>query len=153
MRALTVVFSVVALMSLALAACDPPTESVPAPDAGPDAGPSDAGTEDDAGETQADAGAEDAGTDAGPVVDAGPTEAAIDYCNCVFLSCHDAYHEVYGVDEDEAVDACRADGTATPETGESVDAGDSLQCRRYYCELPVDGGRDCESALGGGACQ
>ena len=69
---------------------------------------------------------------------------AQDYCDCMFLSCHDIYHDTWGHDEIGARAECVREAEAVPVVGEPVTAGDAIECRLFYCENePL---RDCSSA-------
>jgi hypothetical protein len=127
----------------------------PAPDAGAavDAGdevPPDAGVAHDAGPPPDDGGtaASDAGAlDAGAAADAGVviTPEATAYCECVFVACHDDFHETFGIDDLESIAACQTFASALPTVGMVVLTGNNLECRQHWCDaVPTD----CPSALG-----
>lgn len=104
----------------------PPTDAGPAADAG----------RDDAGAVN-DAGANDAGVEV--------TEEAIAYCECVFVACHDDFHETFGVDDLASIEACNVFASGLPTVGMDVVSGDSLECRQHWCDAQP---ADCPSALG-----
>lgn len=77
------------------------------------------------------------------------------YCDCMLVSCHDAYHATYGPDTDEpaARDACLATAGAWPEAGTRVEMGDFVECRIHFCELGMNDPSVCQNAVGAGACE
>ena len=93
-----------------------------------------------------DSGSDDAppnDTDIPPVEDSSPpapdvpelAPEVLSYCDCMFISCHDLYHEIWGEDELEARQGCIDEATALPLTGEPAEVGDSLDCRLLHCQL------------------
>lgn len=114
-----------------------------------DAGPPDAGEPDMGAPDMAPpdmAPPDMAPTDAGPR----PDEALVTrYCNCVFLNCHDLYHEVWGEDEVTARLTCLEVGAELPLAGEPMEAGHSIECRLQYCARAMnEPEQSCPPALG-----
>jgi hypothetical protein len=70
--------------------------------------------------------------------------AARDYCDCMFLNCHDLYHEIWGGDEGNARAECLLEANATPHAVGPATHGDSIECRLFYCENEPS--RDCTNA-------
>ncbi len=151
---------------------DPPADAVSV-DAGPaDAASGDASV-DDAGDasaalpdTVADAGAEaatdgmptDLGPDAPPDMAPRPDAAVVEpavlaYCDCMFLGCHDLYHQLWGEDEGVARARCFRVGSELPRDPDAVE-GDSLDCRRHWCDeaYDLDDPGLCDRAGGQAVC-
>lgn len=70
--------------------------------------------------------------------------AARDYCDCMFLKCHDLYHELWEEDEVVARQACLHEAEATPVNGGETQSGDFIECRLHFCEDELV--RDCATA-------
>lgn len=80
--------------------------------------------------------------------------AAEAYCDCMLLTCHDAYHDQYGPDTDEpaARANCLAEAGALPVAGMAVDTGNFIECRQHHCDLGVEDEVVCGAAIGEGVC-
>ena len=74
--------------------------------------------------------------DANPPVEEQPAREfpARDYCDCMFLNCHDLYHDIWGEEELGAREECLREAEATPLEGVPAVSGDSIECRLHYCE-------------------
>ncbi len=74
--------------------------------------------------------------DGDPLVEEEPVRelAAMDYCDCMFLQCHDLYHDVWGSDEGTSRQECLREAEATPHATGAAVSGDSIECRLHYCE-------------------
>lgn len=81
----------------------------------------------------------------------GGTVLAKAYCDCMLVSCHDAYHETFGPDTDEpaARAACLSEASRLPEAGMDVDTGDFIECRIHHCELGRTDEAACPDTVGG----
>ncbi|MFN3197256.1 MAG: hypothetical protein ACE366_02390 [Bradymonadia bacterium] len=118
-----------------------------------------------------DAGITDTGTSDADITDLGPLDAEVPdaepvdaaprpdealvtrYCNCVFLNCHDLYHEVWGEDEVTARLTCLEVGAELPLAEMPVEQGDAIECRLHHCALAVnEPERACPAALGQSLC-
>lgn len=79
---------------------------------------------------------------------------ATQYCDCMLLACHDAYHAKYGPETDEkaAREKCFADAEAVPVNGEVTDTGDFIECRIHHCEAAKTDETSCPSSVGNGEC-
>lgn len=136
----------------------------PAPDAAvrldaqpPDEGVGDAAAFDRGAADSAlpDGGAPDSALDA-QHLDASPPDASPDmdppdplsteYCDCIFLWCHDLYHEVWGEDEGIARARCFQVAASLPRAGEPVEEGNSIECRIHWCDVVFE--LDDESLCG-----
>ena len=85
----------------------------------------------------------------------GVSAEALAYCDCMLVSCHDAYHAHFGPDSDEeaARNNCIAEAEALPVAGMDVDSGDFIECRIHHCELGKTDDTACPSAIGQDSCQ
>ena len=78
------------------------------------------------------------------------TEAATDYCDCVFLNCHDDYHDKWGADEGVARNGCLVEASQIAQTG--TGEGDHLTCRQTFCADAETDETQCNAALGNSVC-
>ena len=76
------------------------------------------------------------------------------YCDCMLLTCHDAYHDAFGPESDEeaARAACLAEAEALPVAGMDVDTGNFVECRIHHCTSGMSDPATCAAAIGEGAC-
>lgn len=72
------------------------------------------------------------------------------YCDCMLLNCHDEFHQVWGVDDVEARDNCRAEISQVPSVGSDTTTGNSQECRVHFCEVAAE--RNCDAAMGLNTC-
>jgi hypothetical protein len=116
------------------------------------------GEEDDPCQDAACGGAGPTGGQGGEGGDGGAggmtTSLPAQYCDCMLLTCHDAYHASFGPDTDEpaAAAACLAEAEGLPSVGMDIDMGNSIECRLHYCALGSETPDDCAAAVGDGAC-
>lgn len=73
--------------------------------------------------------------------------AARTYCECVFVACHDPFHEKFGADDVASIAACEAEASALPVAGSEQMSGNSIECRQYQCEN-IGADVSCADALG-----
>jgi hypothetical protein len=92
-----------------------------------------------------DGGHEDAATDGG-------SGEAQELCNCLLVTCHDAFHARYGETDEEAIPACEADAESLPHAGMPVMSGNFIECRAASCEAAATDETMCAAALGGAPC-
>lgn len=59
------------------------------------------------------------------------------YCDCMFLGCHDLYHQLWGEDEGVARARCFRVGSELPRAADATE-GDSLDCRSHWCDEAYD---------------
>jgi hypothetical protein len=90
------------------------------------------------------------GHDAGE--DASLTEAQA-LCNCLLVTCHDAFHDQYGEGDAVAIPACELDTDGLPSAGMEVSSGDFIECRHTHCEMAETDETLCAAALGATPCQ
>lgn len=83
-----------------------------------------------------------------------PSNLAETYCDCMLLTCHDAYHGHFGPDTDEpaARAACLAEAETLPVAGMDVDSGNFVECRIHYCASGNEDPDTCAATIGQGAC-
>lgn len=95
--------------------------------------------------------------DAGHPADAGAPDPGVDplvrrYCDCMLVTCHDLYHELYGAEEEVARANCFAVAAAQPRAGALVREGRFLECRLWACGEAERDPAFCHPAGGGGVC-
>lgn len=90
---------------------------------------------------------------AAPPDGSAPDPAVVEYCNCMLVTCHDLYHEIWGADEAEARAACLHAGAELPRAGEPVTQGDFLECRLHFCEAAGEAPEACDEAGGREVCR
>ncbi len=73
----------------------------------------------------------------------GGGQSVADYCNCVFGTCHDAYHARWGEDEVVSRMACEAEAEALTD--------EALLCRIEACQV-VAADSECEDSIAPDAC-
>lgn len=97
-------------------------------------------------------GQRDAGADHDTLPEANDafTPEADLYCRCMLFSCHDPFHDTWGLDDVEAFDSCLLEISAVPVNGEPTLTGDFQECRLHFCQQGVP---DCDAALGLTICQ
>jgi hypothetical protein len=85
---------------------------------------------------------------------AGGASLAQQYCDCMLLSCHDAYHASFGPDSDEpaARANCLAEAEALPAAGMPIEEGNFVECRIHFCEAGQSDESVCPSAVGAAPC-
>jgi hypothetical protein len=116
---------------------------------GDDEAACDAGTDCASGGGSSEGGA-GAGGDGGEM----PSSLAETYCDCMLLTCHDAYHDHFGPESDEeaARAACWAEAETLPVAGMDVDSGNFVECRIHYCASGSEDADTCAATIGEGAC-
>ena len=79
---------------------------------------------------------------------------ALEYCDCMLLSCHDAYHASFGPDTDEeaARNNCIAEAETVAVADSDVTQGDFIECRIHHCEVGKTDEMSCPSSVGDGMC-
>ncbi len=78
-------------------------------------------------------------------------EDSVEHCECLLINCHDPFHELYGVDDAEAIAACLVATNPLPRAGAPAETGDSVECRQHHCEAALEMMGDaelCAAALG-----
>jgi hypothetical protein len=90
-----------------------------------------------------------------PITDAStePESPVFAYCNCMLLSCHDAFHERWGESDDKAIAGCRAEALTLPASGSDATEGNFIECRLAHCQMATVSENACAAALGSVVCR
>ncbi len=84
----------------------------------------------------------------------GVSALTLSYCDCMLVSCHDAYHVAFGPETDEvaARNNCIAEAETLPVAGSEVETGDFIECRIHHCELGKTDDTACPASVGDAVC-
>lgn len=87
-------------------------------------------------------------------IDGDIDEVVKGYCDCMFLRCHDFYHEKWGEDELKAREGCLEEGRMVPRSGDlSSERGHNLECRLNQCRVVEKDSPECERAASTLVCR
>ncbi len=72
------------------------------------------------------------------------------YCRCMLFSCHDPFHDTWGVEDVDAFEACLIEISSVPLAGQETSTGNFQECRLKACQSATP---DCDAALGLSVCR